>query len=495
MAAEHKDFIVAIELGSSKVTGIAGEKKPDGSISVLAMVREDSSSFIRKGVVYNIDKTAQCLQSIVKKLEAQLKTHIVQVFVGVGGQSLRSVRNTIGRELPVSTAAGGSQDGGTIITQEMVVELMDANRNLEYPDQKILDVAEQEYRVDSHLQMDPVGIRANRLEGNFLNILVRKTFFQNLNRCFEQAGIQVAEMYLAPLALANAVLTETEKRSGCALVDIGADTTTVSVFWKNVLRHLAVIPLGSNNVTKDIASLQMEETDAEQMKIKYASAWTENSDIDPTLKYSIDPDRQVESRRFIEIVEGRMMEIIENVRYQIPEEYYDKLLGGIIVTGGGANMKNIDRAIVLSTHIEKVRIAKFVNITINSGNDQLKAHNAMYNTLLGLLAKGDINCAGSTIDPHGDLFSNNTGNTTADTTINRKPRQHNELQTGTIRTAQEEEQAAEEARRKKEEEERLERERREAEELEEIRRKRENSPWNKFKKKLKDLGASLTTDE
>ena len=486
MVSEQKEFIVAIELGSSKMTGIAGQKKPDGSISVLAMVKEDSSSFIRKGVVYNIDKTALCLQSIVKKLEGQLKARILQVFVGVGGQSLRSVRNTIGRDLPPDT----------IITQDMVVELMDANRNVEYAEQKILDVAEQEYRVDSHLQMDPVGIRATRLEGNFLNILVRKAFFQNLNNCFETAGIQVAEMYLAPLALANAVLTETERRSGCALVDIGADTTTVSVFWKNVLRHLAVIPLGSNNVTKDIASLQMEESDAEQMKLKYASAYTDNNDIDPTLKYSIDPERQVESRRFIEIVEGRMMEIIENVRYQIPDEYYDKLLGGIIVTGGGANMKNIERAIVQSTHIEKVRIAKFVTNSINSSNEQIKAHNAMYNTLLGLLAKGDINCAGGPITPQ-DLFSDsNNDNPTA--VPGRRARQPHEVSTGTIRTAQEEQQAAEEARRLKEEQERKEREEKERQEKEEQqraeevrRRKKENSPWNKFK----GFVSTLTADE
>ncbi len=484
MVAKQKEFSVAIELGSSKITGIAGQKKPDGSISVLAMVREDSSSFIRKGVVFNIDKTAQSLQNIVKKLEAQLKTRIVQVFVGVGGQSLRSVRNTIGRDLPPDT----------IITQEMVVELMDANWNLDYPDQKILDVAEQEYRVDAHMQMDPVGIRATRLEGNFLNILVRKTFFQNLNRCFELADIKVAEMYLAPLALANAVLTEAEKRSGCALVDIGADTTTVSVFWKNVLRHLAVIPLGSNNVTKDIASLQMEDSDAELMKLKYASAYTDNSDIDPTLKYSIDAERQVESQKFIEIVEGRMMEIIENVRYQIPDEYYDKLLGGIIVTGGGSNMKNIERAISNSTRIEKVRVAKFVTTAINTGNDQLKARNGMYNTLLGLLAKGDINCAGNGIDRQGSLFGDEKQEN-GPVIPDRKPRQATEVPTGTIRATREEEQAAEEARRKKEEEERLRREEEERQREEERRLKKENSRWNRFKRGTRKFLDDLTKPE
>ncbi len=491
--AEQKDFIVAIELGSSKVTGIAGQKKPDGSISVLALVREDSSSFIRKGVVYNIDKTALCLQGIVKKLEAQLKARIVQVFVGVGGQSLRTVRNSIARDLPPDT----------IITQDMVVELMDANRNLDYPDQKILDVAEQEYRVDQQLQMDPVGIPATRLEGNFLNVLVRKSFFQNLNKCFETANINVAEMYLSPLALANVVLTETERRSGCALVDIGADTTTVSVFWKNVLRHLAVIPLGSNNITKDIASLQMEESDAEDMKLKYASAYTDNNDIDPTLKYSIDSERQVESRRFIEIVEGRMQEIIENVSYQIPNEYSDKLLGGIILTGGGANLKNIEKAFSIYTRIEKIRVAKFVTTTINSSNDLIKSHNGMMNTLLGLLVKGDLNCAGNAIDPNGSLFEDTS---TTVHTPERKARQGYELSTGTIRTAQEEEKAAEEARRQKEAEEKEERRQRLEEEEkrrkeeehrkeEERQRKKENSWWNKTKRGLKKLTETITEDE
>ena len=317
-----KEFIVAIELGSSKMTGIAGQKNLDGSIQVLAVVKENSSSFIRKGVVYNIDKTAQCLTSIIRKLENQLKTEITQVYVGVGGQSIRSVRNVITKDLPSET----------IVTQDMVIELMDSNRSMTYQDQEILDAAVQEYKVGSQLQLDPVGIQATRLEGNFLNILERKAFYRNLNKCFEAAGINVAEMYLAPLALADSVLTEAEKRSGCALVDIGADTTTVSVYSKNILRHLAVIPLGSNNITKDIATLQMEESDAEKMKLKYGSAYTDNNDIDSDLKYSIDPERQIESRKFIEIVEGRLEEIIENVWYQIPSEYYDKLLGGIILT-------------------------------------------------------------------------------------------------------------------------------------------------------------------
>ena len=478
-----KEFIVAIELGSSKMTGIAGQKNLDGSINVLAVVKEDSSSFIRKGVVYNIDKTAQCLTSIIKKLENQLKTEITQVYVGVGGQSIRSVRNVITKDLPAET----------IITQDMVIELMDSNRNMKYPDQEILDAAVQEYKVDSQYQLDPVGIQATHLEGNFLNILERKAFYRNLNKCFETAGINVAEMYLAPLALADSVLTEAEKRSGCALVDLGADTTTVSVYSKNILRHLAVIPLGVNNITKDLATLQIEESDAEKMKLKYASAFTDNNDIDNNLKYSIDAERQVESRKFIEIVEGRLEEIIENVWYQIPSEYYDKLLGGIILTGGGSNMKDIEKAFMNHTHVDKIRIAKFVTHTINSNNEDIKAHDGKMNTLLGLLAKGDINCAGDEVN--NDLFSSQKKEIPHPTNDQRQARQISEIPAGVIRTEAEKQKAEEEKRRQEEEAERLRLEEEEKERQRIKQEKRENSFWNKFMKKAKEIGKDIVSEE
>ena len=479
-----KDFIVAIELGSSKMTGIAGKKNLDGSIQVLACIKEDSSSCIRKGVVYNIDKTAQCLTNIINKMEGQLKATITQVYVGVGGQSIRSIRNVITKDLNIETP----------ISQEMVIELMDANRNMKYPDQEILDAAVQEYKVDSQYQLDPVGIPCSHIEGNFLNILQRKTFYKNLNSCFEAANINVAEMYLAPLALADSVLTETERRSGCALVDMGADTTTVSVYSKNVLRHLAVIPLGSNNITKDIASLQMEEADAEKMKLKYASAYTDNAEIDNNLKYSIDQDRQIEARKFIEIVEGRLEEIIANVWCQVPEEYCDKLLGGIILTGGGSNMKDIEKAFQNYTHIDKIRIAKFVTQTITSTLSDINARDGKLNTVLGLLAKGDINCAGEEFDPNGNLFATPKQQQTENVT-ERRARQAVETPAGVVRTVDEIRRADEEARRQKEEEDRIAREKAEAEERERQRIKKENSIWNKMFKGLKSFGEKVISDE
>lgn len=476
-----KEFIVAIELGSSKITGIAGKKNSDGSISILAVVKEDSTSCIRKGVVFNIDKTVLCLTNIIKKLETTLKTNIARVYVGVGGQSIRSVKNVIIKDLPAET----------VVTQDMINELMDANRSMTYAEQEILDAATQEYKVDALYQLDPVGIPCSRLEGNFLNILWRKTFYKNLNQCLNKAGVEIAELYLAPLALADAVLTETEKRTGCALIDLGADTTTVLVYYKNILRHLAVIPLGSENITKDITSLLMEDSQAEQMKLKYASAYTDNSDIDDNKKYPIDQDRKVDSRKFIEIVESRLQEIIENVFYQIPNEYADKLIGGIILTGGGSNMPNIEKAFTNQAPTEKIRIAKFVNQNINSNLPEITTHTGTMNTILGLLAKGDINCAGEEIT--ADLFqSNEPKHTTPTPAPSKGPRSYTETSgTGIVQTEEEKEQL----RKKKEEQEEAERKAQEEEERRIAKEKRENSPVNKIWKSIKNFASKITEEE
>ena len=417
----------------------------------------------------------------------QLKTEITQVYVGVGGQSIRSVRNVIAKELPLATK----------VTQEMVIDLMDANSAMKYSDQEILDVAQQEYKVDSQYQTDPVGIQCSHIEGNFLNILQRNTFYKNLNKCFETINVNVAEMYISPIALADSVLTEAEKRSGCALVDLGADTTTVSVYSKNILRHLAVIPLGSNNITKDIASLQMEEADAEKMKLKYASAYTENADIDNNLQLPIDSDRNVDLRKFIEIVESRLEEIIANVWYQVPAEYSDKLLGGIILTGGGSNLKNIDKAFTNHTHIDKIRIAKFVTHTVTSSNADINAKNGMMNTILGLLIKGDRNCAGGEVDPNNLFAQRQEDNIAATLGRTDMPRKQGVVPTEAEKRQQEEElrRKEEEARRKKEEEERQEHERQEEEARRLAQERKENSPLNKGLKWFKKMSKILTEEE
>lgn len=406
------EFIVAIELGSSVFRGIAGKKNPDGSITVQALVKEDATQCIRKGVVNNIDKTATCLKNIVAKLSKTMKQNISHVYVGVGGQSVRSVRNVIVKDLPTETIVDG----------DIVDGLMDSNRGMDYPDLEILNVVTQEYKVGNQYVVDPVGIKGTRLEGNFLNIAQRKLFYSNLNEAFDKAGIAIAEIFPAPLVLADNVLTESEKRGGCVLVDLGADTTTVSVYHKSLLRHLAVIPLGGNNVTKDITALKMEEREAELLKLKHGSAYTEIADMDPALTYSIDGERTIESKQLIELVEARVEEIVQNVWHQVPAEYVSKLLGGIILTGGGSNMKNIELAFKKYTHMDKIRKARFVNLAIKSNIADINKHDTTLNTIISLLAKGDMNCAGGPIvhqqSTGTDLFGQTTTTTTTHQTTN-----------------------------------------------------------------------------
>lgn len=406
------EFIVAIELGSSVFRGIAGKKNLDGSITVQALVKEDATQCIRKGVVNNIDKTATCLKNIVAKLSKTMKQNISHVYVGVGGQSVRSVRNVIVKDLPTETIVDG----------DIVDGLMDSNRGMDYPDLEILNVVTQEYKVGNQYVVDPVGIKGTRLEGNFLNIAQRKLFYSNLNEAFDKAGIAIAEIFPAPLVLADNVLSESEKRGGCVLVDLGADTTTVSVYHKSLLRHLAVIPLGGNNVTKDITALKMEEREAELLKLKHGSAYTEIADMDPALTYSIDGERTIESKQLIELVEARVEEIVQNVWHQVPAEYVSKLLGGIILTGGGSNMKNIELAFKKYTHMDKIRKARFVNLAIKSNIADINKHDTTLNTIISLLAKGDMNCAGGPIvhqqSTGTDLFGQTTTTTTTHPTTN-----------------------------------------------------------------------------
>lgn len=375
------DFIVAIELGSSKITGIAGKKHADGSIQVLALASENSSDFIRKGVIYNLDKTAQSLTSIIKKLEASLKAHIGKVYVGIGGQSLRTIRHTEVRHLEEETK----------ISQELIDTLLDSNREISITDQTILEVAPQEYKVGINLLADPVGVPCESIEGRFLNIIARSSVKQNIDKCFQQAGIEIADYLISPIILANTVLTNSEKRSGCVFLDFGADTTTVSVYKNNILRHLAVIPLGGSNITKDICSQQIEEEDAELLKRRFGCAYSEPAETEDNPIYKLEGKCAIEARLLEDIVEARTNEILDNVLNQIAlSSYGDKLLAGAILTGGGINLQNMEDAFIRRTKIEKVRLARETELTLK-GNVELKKDGSQ-NLILSLLASGTENC-------------------------------------------------------------------------------------------------------
>lgn len=440
-----KEFYVAIELGSSKVTGIAGQKKMDGSISVLAVATEDSTSLIRRGTVYNIEKTNLCIRRIIQRLQNQLQTEITLVHVGIGGQSIRTLQNNIFNDF----------DEATVVSHNIIDTMSDANRATKYSNQNILDVVPQEYKVDLQYQTEPVGIECNRIEGIYLNIIWRETFYRNLCKCFEQEKMPQPRYYIAPLALAENLLTDSEMRNGCLLVDLGAGTTTVSIYYKSILRHIATIPIGGWNITKDIASFHIDEADAEKLKIKHAAAYTNPSEINNETKLPIDAQRSIPQRDFINMVEARTEEIIRNVLAQIPAEYEDKLIGGIILTGGVSNMRNLEQAFREYSKCENIRIANKVRTSVNIAK-QVANNTDISLTALSLLLKADQISSGRPLSEATSIFSEEESETTPPEEIRDRTKLPGEVPTGREREQTEREaqqKAAQEAQKAREKQE------------------------------------------
>lgn len=382
--AVEKEIIVAIEFGSSNIRGIAGCKNIDGSIQILDIEQMNARNWIRKGVVYNIDKTEMCLRNIVEKMEAELDMHVSRVYVGIGGKSLRTKKNTVSRQFATKT----------IISQELVDSLYRTNRNTVYSGYEILDVIPQEFRMGLDTTTDPVGVLSNHIEGTYLNVIAKCEVKDYIVRCVEACGLEVAGFFIAPMALAESVLTETEKRSGCALVDFGAETTTVAVYKNNLLRHLAVIPLGGNNITADICALQIEEEEAEGLKIKYGSAFSEQTSEELSKNtLLVSNGRTIEERMLVDIVEAREEEILGNVAAQIRNSgFMEKLISGVVISGGASGLKNIDKAIANRVKLDKCRLARIVPLSLSAVRPEQLVKDGTLNTLLALLNVGTVNC-------------------------------------------------------------------------------------------------------
>jgi len=383
MGAE-KDIIIAVELASTAIRAIAGKREPDGSMQVLAFAQEESSNTIRKGIIDNIDKTTQALSHVIGKLNDKLGVKVKSIYVGLSGQSLRSVHNRVLLQF----------DGLELLSHKTIDKMRDTNGGVVYPNAEIKEVVPQEFTIGSRSVIDPVGMQAEMLEANFINIVARPTLEENIRKCVTGAGLEVQEVFISPLCEANALLTANEKRSGCALVDIGADTTTVCVYSNNILRHLCVIPLGGSNVTSDITSLKVEAEEAEELKKKYGTAYRSDSDDRTGEKISLSFNRTEDEEKLQEIVEARYEEIIANVCHHI-SAYKDKMLSGIIVTGGAARIPDLQKAFSRQTSGDlNIRIVKGLpeNVTVSFGvqtgdPDRL-------NTLYGLLLAGKENCVG-----------------------------------------------------------------------------------------------------
>lgn len=398
MANSDKEFIVAVELGSSKISGIAGKKK-DGTMQILAYAEEKTVGCVKRGVVYNIEKTYQSVNNIIAKLEAVLKTKISRAYVGLGGQSVRSYKCVIKRNLLTQS----------YITNEAIDAIRQESYEIPFNDYEVLENFPQEYVVDSSIIADPVGVMGTNIEGEFLDVIAKSNLRTNIETVFANAGVAIAEGLISPLQLANNVLTDAEKRSGCALVDLGADTTTLVVYKNNIVRYLVTIPLGCSNINKDLATLPIDEAETEDVKLKYGDACQDtdmSEEADPQF-YTTSDGRQIDIATIKNVAEARMNEIIANVSNQIiNSDYSGKLLAGLVITGGGSSMKNIVKAFVKGTKIDKVRVATKVNqmVVKTSNASNIVLDSAQSATIVSLLLAGTVPCGGETFDRVPDMF-------------------------------------------------------------------------------------------
>ena len=373
------DLIAAIELGSSKIAGAVGRKRSDGSLQVLAYADEPVSGFVRRGVVYNIDKTAQCLSNLINRLEPELNGKTIeQVYVGVGGYTLHSQLNTVVRTFEEETR----------VSDAIVADMEEENATMQYPGHNILLMVSQEYKIGNNLLSEPVGVNCPRIEGNYLNVLARTSVMDNTSKSFEIAKVNIADDSIAPLVAAEALLTENERRQGCALVDFGADTTTLSIYKGGCLRFLTVIPLGGQNITRDLCSLKLDEHEAEQLKCEYGLTLPEAADD----RVELGDDRSVELRLVHEVIEARFEEILANVCHQIEVSgYADKLHAGVVCCGGGINLRGIENALAQKPLTAKARLARNTATPVEWNTVEQPA-SGMQGVLVGLLINGEEAC-------------------------------------------------------------------------------------------------------
>ena len=380
--AQKSEVVVALDIGTTKVCAIAGRKNEHDKLEVLGVGKVDSNG-VSRGVVSNIEKTVKAIADAVASAERQLQQPIKRVQVGIAGQHIKSLqhRGILTRD-----------DVLTEISQQDIDKLIkDMFKLVLPPGDKILHVIPQEYTVDNEQGItDPIGMSGVRLEANFHIITGQITASNNIYRCIERVGLKVSDMTLEPIASAAAVLSDEEKEAGVALVDIGGGTTDLTIFQEGIIRHTAVIPFGGNVITTDIKEgCTVMHQQAEKLKIKFGSALADevydNRIITiPGLK-GREP-KEISEKNLARIIQARVEEIFDYVMWEIRRSGFDrKLIGGIVLTGGGALLNHLDKLVAFHTGMS-TRLGFPVEQLAHGYNE--KVSSPIYATAIGLLLKG-----------------------------------------------------------------------------------------------------------
>ena len=374
------NYITAIDLGTTKVVGLVGEKTPFGC-KVIAY-SENPSQGVMRGEVVNTVNVLNAMMPCIEELEQKIRGKISKVYVGIAGQNIRSQAecNRVNRD----------PDLQEITLEEIQKMEQNMYSSRVEPGEQVLHVIPQFYHVDDYMELsNPVGMRGKKIEANYRLFIGRTHSAENTNRCIERAGLKLEQLILEPLASAHAVLREDEKELGVAMIDIGGGTTDLLIYQDNVIRHAAVIPFGGNVITEDIrqgCGVQLRK--AEEMKIQYGSCY---ADLAPSNKTIVIPgsgggeSREISFKLLASIIEARVSEIMDAVLYEIQNSgYAERLYSGIVLTGGGALLNDL----VPYTKYKTGYNARIAEPEPLEEGTCLEIYASAYSCAVGLLLKG-----------------------------------------------------------------------------------------------------------
>ena len=349
---KQKNISVGLDIGTTKIVALVGKKNEFNKVEIFGMGKSKSLG-VHRGVVNNITQTIQSIQHAVEDAKTNSGQVIEDVVVGIAGQHIRSIQHSdyITRENPEEVI--DDEDIQKLIQQVYKLVML--------PGEEIIHVLPQEYKVDGQGEIkEPIGMHGGRLEANFHVVVGQVSSIKNIGRCIKSAGLNMANITLEPLASSEAVLSYEEKEAGVALIDIGGGTTDLAIFKDGIIRHTAVIPFGGNVITEDIKEgCSIIEKQAELLKIKFGSAWPgENRDTEivsiPGLR-GRDP-KEISLKTLSKIINARIVEIIEQVFMEIKNyghnEQKKKLIAGIVLTGGGTQLKHLKQLVEYITGMD-----------------------------------------------------------------------------------------------------------------------------------------------
>ena len=379
--SENEKYIAAIDIGTTKIVAIIGVVSDDGKVKVLGMGKSPSKG-VKRGVVLNIEETATSIQEAVYQAQQTSKLAFSEVYVGIAGQHIKSMKNRHSKYI---------QSPDSEITQADLDELRTDMHNISMDaGEEIIHVIPQNYTVDNECGVkQPVGMFGKRLEANFHIVVGEISSAKHIHKCIQRAGLSVKQMILEPLASASAVLTNDEKEIGVAMVDIGGGTTDIAIYYDGILRHTAVIPFGSDVITRDIKEgCSILHRQAEKIKVQFGTALADAAPEEQVVSVPGISGREPKliSIRFLsKIIQARMEEIIDYISFEIENSGFANRLGaGVTITGGGALLRHIRQLMSYKTSMD-------VNIGYPSRSllvDNPEINSPIFSTGIGLLLLG-----------------------------------------------------------------------------------------------------------